>query len=101
MREEGIAIANGKAAPRRRRPRIHDQRARATKGLRLGANALELDEFSVEIKILGVRPDQLDRVEPLLAVFVARLMLALRDAEHLEFIFVPAHDEIEPKASGP
>ena len=60
--------------------------------------ALELDELAREVEILARRPGELDHVEPLLGVGIARLVVAQRGAEHLEFAFVPAADEVETKA---
>ena len=62
------------------------------------AHALEPDELAVEVKILTRRPGELDDVEPLLGVGVARLVVAQRGAEHLEFALVPAADEVEAEA---
>ena len=54
-----------------------------------------------EIEILLVGPDQLERVDPFLGVFVALLMLALLDAEHVEFVLVPADHDVEAEAALP
>ena len=44
-------------------------------------------------------PGALDDVEPLLRIIVAVVVLALRDAEHLELALVPADHEVEAEAA--
>src|ERR1700737_4071452 len=58
---------------------------------------LEPDELAREVEILTRRAGELDYVEPLLGIGVARLVIAQRCAEHLEFALVPAADEVEAK----
>ena len=53
----------------------------------------------MEIEIFAVGPDQLDDVDPFLRIFVARLVVALLDAEHLELALVPADDDVEAEAA--
>ena len=99
LQEEGVAVVHREGAAGGRGAGIHDQRPRAADGLRLGADAFELEIFAGEIEVLFRRPDQLDDVEPFLREFVARFMVALLDAEHLELAFVPADDEVESEAA--
>ena len=79
-------------------PGVHDQRSRAAIGFGLGAPASEPDKLAREVEILLRRPGELDDVEPFLGVGIARLVVAQRGAEHLEFAFVPAADEVQAKA---
>ena len=81
----------------RRSAGIHDDGPAAAVGLGLGTHALERDVSAGEIELLAVGPDQLDGVDPFLRVVVARLVIALLDAEHLEFILVPADDDVQPE----
>ena len=99
LHEEGIAVAHREGAADRRGAGVHDDRPRAAIGLGLGAHLLQLDELPVEIEVVAVRPHQLDGVDPLLRVFVARGVLALLDAEHLELALVPADHDVEPEAA--
>jgi hypothetical protein len=77
---------------------VHDQRARAAIGFGLGAYTLEPEKAALEVEILTRRPGQLDDFEPLLGISVARLVIAQRRGEHLEFAFVPTTDDIQTKA---
>jgi len=89
LREERIAVVQCKSASRR-----DDQRPAAAERLRLGADMGELDIAAAEIEVLLRTPGKLDCVEPFLSKFVARLVVALLDAEHLELVLVPADDEV-------
>ena len=53
----------------------------------------------VEVEILLRAPGLLDGVDPVLRVGVARLVLALLHAEHLELALVPAGDDVEAEAA--
>ena len=53
----------------------------------------------MKIEILAVGPDHLDDVDPFLRIFVAVLVLALLDAEHVELALVPADHDVEPEAA--
>ena len=99
LHEEGIAVAHRKVAADRRRAGVHDHRPLAAERLRLGAHLLQLDVLAVEVEVLAVRPHPLDRVEPVLRVFVAQRVLALLDAEHLELVLVPADHDVQPEAA--
>ena len=57
-----------------------------------------MDVAAGEVEALAFGPDQLDGVDPFLRVVVARFVIALRDAEHLEFVLVPADDDVQPEA---
>src|SRR5262249_57183254 len=85
-----------------RQPRLAeiDELARNI-GLGLAADALHVEIFAFEIEVLLVRPDQLDDVDPLLRVFVARFMIALLDAEHREFALVPPDHDVEAEPAFP
>src|SRR3954464_15000726 len=67
--------------------------------LGLGAHPLEMDVAAGEVKVLAFGPDQLDGVDPFLRIVVACFVIALRDAEHLELVLVPADDDVQPEAS--
>ena len=56
----------------------------------------------MEVEILAIGPDHFDDVDPFLCVFVALLVRALLDAEHVELALIPAdHDvESEPAFAG-
>ena len=54
---------------------------------------------AVEVEIVLRAPGLLDRVDPFLRVVVARLVLALLHAEHLELALVPAGDDVEAEAA--
>src|SRR5258707_12437773 len=95
--EERIAVAQRERPPRRRGAGIHDQRPRAAVGLRLGADVGELDVCAVEVEVLLRAPGELYGIEPFLSVFVAPLMIALLDADHLALVLVPSDYEIEPE----
>ena len=99
LHEEGIAVPHREGAADRRSAGVHDDRPRAAIGLGLGAHVLQLDELPVEIEVVAVRPHQLDGVDPLLRVFVARGVVALLDAEHLELALVPADHDVESEAA--
>src|SRR3984893_16627539 len=92
VREQRVAVADREGLAGRRGAGIHDQRACAAIGLGLGMSALEPDELAREIEILTRRPGELDYVEPLLGVGVARLLNAQRCPEHLEFAPAPTPD---------
>src|ERR1700730_13538925 len=62
-------------------------------------NARKLEKFPVEIEFILLRPGALDHVDPFLGKFVTIMMVALRDAEHLEFALVPAGDNVQPEAA--
>ena len=53
----------------------------------------------VEVDVVGLSPGGLDRVDPFLGIVVTRIVLALRRAEHLELVLVPADHDIEPESS--
>ena len=97
--EEGVAVADGEGAAGRRGAGVHDQRARAAVGLGLGAHVLQLDELAVVFEILLRPPRHLHRVEPFLGVVVALLVVALRHAEHLELVLVPADHDVQSEAA--
>src|ERR1051325_5860396 len=90
VREQRIAIADRESLAGWRGASVHDQRAGAAMGFGAGAALLDGDEPPGEIEIVRRRPGQLDHIQPFLGVFVARLMVAQRRAEHLELALVPA-----------
>ena len=87
------------ACPAADAARVHHHRPPAAERLRLGAHLPQLDERAREIEFFLVRPAALDRVQPLLRVFVARVMLAHRRAEHGELVLVPAAHHVQPEAA--
>src|SRR5262245_55577310 len=97
--EERVAIAQREGLPDLRRAGIHQDRPGAAERLGIRAHALEPQELSVEIERVRVRPRLLDGVEPFLREVVARVVLALGDAEHLELALVPADHEIDAEAT--
>ena len=68
-------------------------------GFGFARTPLQLEKTPIEIEILVRRPGELDDIEPLLCVFVARLVIAQCRAEHLELALVPAAYDIEAEAS--
>ena len=77
---------------------IH-QIGRAAERLGIGAHALEPQEVPVEIERVRLRPRLLDGIEPFLGEVVARVVLALGDAEHFELALVPADHQIDAEAT--
>jgi hypothetical protein len=67
--------------------------------LRKGPHALEPEELSIEIEVAPLRPSAFDDIEPFLREIVARVVLALSDAEHLELALVPADHKVDAEAS--
>ena len=49
----------------------------------------------MEVEILAIGPDHFDDVDPFLCVFVALLVRALLDAEHVELALIPADHDVE------
>ena len=49
----------------------------------------------MEVETLAVRPDHFDDVDPFLCVFVALLVRALLDAEHIELALIPADHDVQ------
>ena len=88
-------LRSANALARAGRPRVHDQRAGAAVRLRKRAHPFELEEAALEIERAGLGPGAPHRAEPLLGIVVARLVIALLDAEHLEFALVPSGDDVQ------
>jgi hypothetical protein len=65
----------------------------------LARTFFQLDVLAVEVEVLVRAPRHLDGVDPVLRVGVARLVLALLHAEHLELALVPAGDDVEAEAA--
>src|SRR5215472_332913 len=63
------------------------------------ARVLELQIMAVEIERPVARPGQLDHIDPFLRVVVARIMLALLDAEHVELALIPADHDVDADAA--
>src|SRR5262249_41882191 len=62
-------------------------------------HALEPEELSLEIEVALVRPGPLHNIEPFLGEVIARVVLTLGDAEHLEFTLVPADHKVDAETS--
>src|SRR5580704_2260692 len=99
VEEERIAVFYREGLAGRRRAGVHDHRPRAAERLRLALDAVHVEIFAVKIEILAIRPDHLDDVDPFLGKFVAVLMGALLDAEHVELALVPADHDVEPETA--
>ena len=97
--EECVAVAQREGLPDRRPAGVHDDRPGVAIGLGIGAHALAVEKPAREIEIAVLGPGPLDDVEPLLRVVITVVVLALRDAEHLELTLVPADHEVDAEAA--
>ena len=68
-------------------------------GLGSASTRVQRDELAVEVERAVAFPDHAHDAQPLRAVGVARFVIALRDAEHLELVFVPAAHDVEAEAA--
>ena len=91
-------LRSREVAPGRREAGVDEHRLAVVR--RRAADELgEVEVRAVEVDALLLAPDRAHDVEPLLAVDVALVVLALLLAEHLELVLVPAADEVQPEAA--
>src|SRR5437588_4901018 len=65
----------------------------------MSSHVFELQELSLEVEASVFGPRAFDDVDPLLRELVARIVLALGDAEHFELTLVPADDQVHSEAA--
>ena len=97
-REQTIRVARGEIAAGLRIPRTDENRPAAPPWLRLRHHRLQFVVVTIEVERLVFGPDAFDDGQPLLAVVIASVMVAQRDAHHAEFDRIPAGDDVEPES---